>query len=518
MVVDTAQYRISLTGEPVAVEPQVFDLLVYLIVNRNRVVSRHELLDTLWKGKVVTDATLGVRLKDVRKAIGDNGSRQALIKTVRGRGYQFIGKVEESIPETAANSTHANEQDVKAAAPTQPSVVVLPFSNLGRSPGDEYLVNGLTDDITVNLSHYRELLVIDHHSAIADRGGIASDEQFALALGVEYLVRGSVRHFESRIKLSAQLVEAATGRSLWAVQMDRALEELFTLEDEIIARIVSSLVSMIETESSARAVRKSPGNMNAYDCVSKAKQDLASYDPEKNAAARALLVHATELDPGFSTAYAYLSWSCAAEAETHWCTRQSKILDQAIDYAQQALVIDEFDSNAHTGMAWALMYQKKFELAEIHVDRAIECNPNNYHAYCIKTFLLALTGRASDVTACGAATLKRNPLAPDDCLMAMVISRYLSSEYELALQLLDRIRAPGEASETMRAASLAQLGKDEEADAAANRAREFCDGLSQGKEWLLLSPFKNPQDLQNLVEGLEKSGVLSNNDRRRTRE
>ena len=496
-------------------EPQVFDLLVYLIVNRNRVVSRSELFDSLWKGKVVTDATLGVRLKDVRKAIGDSGKKQAFIKTIRGRGYQFVSEIEESPANTAKTTIQSavNEQSTKAQIQNQPSIVVLPFSNLCQNDSDDYFIDSLTDDITVNLSHYRELLVIDHHSAIADRDGINNDEKFALALGVEYLVRGSVRHSGEQIKVSVQLVEAMTGRTLWAVQMDRKFDELFTLEDEIVSKIVSSLISMIESESSTRATRKPPSSMTAYDCLSKAKPNITSYHPEKNAAARDMLVQAIELDPGFATAYAYLSWSCAAEAESHWCADQQKTLDRAIEYAQQALKIDEFDSNAHTGMAWALMYKKKFELSEIHVDRAIECNPNNYHAYCIKTFLLAYTGRDSDVTACGAATLKRNPFAPDDCLIAMIISRYLSGQYELALEMLDRIRAPGEASEILRAASLAQLGRDEEVAPAAAKAREYCDGLSQGKEWLLLSPFKHRKDLQYLIEGMDKAGISSNSGR-----
>jgi TolB-like protein len=506
VVLDTEQFRLSRSDKLVPVEPQVFDLLVYLITHRNRVVSRDELFDSLWKGKIVTDATLGVRLKDVRKAIGDSGNKQALIKTIRGRGYQFIGKIE--VPPT--NTLQSVEEEKVTPSPSQPSVVVLPFSNPGQSDEKDYFADGLTDDITINLSHYRELLVIDHHSAIAERGDITNDEQFALALGVEYMVKGSIRHYGDQIKVSVQLVEAATSRSLWAVQLDRSLDELFNLEDEIVAKIVSRLISIIENESSVRAKRKPPSNMSAYDCVSRAKANLLSYDPKQNATARVLLEQAIKLDPEFATAYSYLSWSCAVEAEAHWCTHQAKTLDQAIDYAQKALSLDESDSNAHTGMAWALMYQKKFELSEIYVNRAIECNPNNYHAYCIKTFLFALTGRTSDVTDCGAATMKRNPFAPDDCLMAMIISRYLSGEHELALDLLDRIRAPGEASETMRAVCLAQLSRDEEVALAAAKAREFTSGLSQGKEWLLLSPFKSPKDLQYLIEGLEKAGMLSN--------
>ena len=144
-----------MSGKPIPVEPQVFDLLVYLIVNRNRVVSREELFDSLWKGKVVTDATLGVRLKDVRKAIGDSGDKQAFVKTIRGRGYQFVGKIEES--PTASGKTIIKSavigQSTEAETENQPSIVVLPFSNLGQNPADDYFIDSLTDDITVRLSH-----------------------------------------------------------------------------------------------------------------------------------------------------------------------------------------------------------------------------------------------------------------------------------------------------------------------------------------------------------------------------
>ncbi len=164
---DTRKYQLSLSGEPVSVEPLVFDLLVYLIEHRDRVVTREELLDNLWKGKVVTDAALGARLKDARRAVGDSGSRQEVIKTLHGRGYQFIAKLFEDnkLPESHESDDEINSP-VDLSLPDNPSIAILPFSNLTGNPDHEFLCDGLTDDIITILSCVPGLFVIARHSVL----------------------------------------------------------------------------------------------------------------------------------------------------------------------------------------------------------------------------------------------------------------------------------------------------------------------------------------------------------------
>ena len=510
ITLDTDKYWLCLSGKPVPVEPQVFDLLIYLIENRERVVSRGELLAQLWKGKIVTDAALGVCLKDARKAVGDDGTKQSIIKTFHGRGYQFIAEISEADEISDVEKFSTDRRDEMRSLPGKPSIAVLPFHNISNDPEQDYIADGIAEDIIANLCRYRELFVIHCHSTFAYREGISDISLISKELGVEYIAKGSIRRAGDQIKVSAQLIEAVTGKVIWSERIVRKYDDLFTLEDEVTAKIASSLVSHIEDESSARAARKRPEHMTAFDCVIRARQDAESYDPDRNASARELLEQAVALDPEYASAYAYLAWSYCYEAISGWCSSQQEALDRGIALARKAVALDEYDSDAHAVIGLAYMFQKRFDLSEIHLNRAVECNPNSYSAYCTKSWLLALTGRASEVATCGTTALHLNPLAPDDCLMAFVIAHYTESEFDAALEMLTRIQQPDASSEAWRAACLAQLGRDEEAKIAAGNAIDMGGEFIQGEDWLHIWAFKNQRDLEHFVDGLYKSGVLRN--------
>ena len=392
-----------------------------------------------------------------------------------------------------------------------PSIVVLPFDCPGAEVDDEYFADGLTDDIIANLSCYRELFVISSDSALAYRETGTDSSLFARQLGVDYLAKGNIRRSEDKIRISAQLIEVATGKTIWAERMDRDFKDLFLLEDEVAAKIVSNLVSHIEDASRSLAARKHPDDMTAFDCVIRACHNALSYDADENALGRELLEQAIQIDPNYAKAYAYLAESLCIEADTEWCESRQNAIERAVSYARKAIALDDFDSKAHSTMGQAYIYQKKFDLAEVHLDRAIEYNPNSYYAFCAKSWLLALTGRASEVMVCGATALHLNPLAPDDCLLAMITAHYVEGRYEEALDLLARVQEASEYSEPWRAACLAQLGRDDEAHLAAANAIEMGGDFVQHDSWLDLWAFKNPDDLAKLVNGLIKSGVLQDN-------
>jgi len=483
----------------------VFDLLVYLLENRDRVVTRGELLENLWKGKVVTDSALGARIKDARKAVGDSGDRQEIIKTFHGRGYQLIAEVSTG-PDTAHET--ATPDSLKPSLTDKPSVAVLPFENLGRESDSDYFADGLTRDINANLCRYRELLVIDSHSAFEYRNDDAGIESFARQLGVHYLASGSIRQADNRIRISAQLVEAATGKMIWGDNLERDYDDVFTLEDEVATKIASSLASHIEVESVARAARKQPGSMSAFDCVLRARQYQDSYDQDEVAAARVLLERALEIDPRYATAHACLAHTYVVESESDWCTARQEALVQATQLSQKAIALDEFDSFAHMVMGWAYLYLERFDLAEVHLDLAIDCNPNDYDAYCIKGWLLAFTGRGAEVSVCGARALQLNPLAPDQCLSGIATARYTEGNYDSALEMLERVVDPSDQSEALRAACLFQLGRESESRRAAARAVDLGGEFLQRKEWADQFPFKHPADREHFLNGLYKAGVL----------
>ena len=416
-------------------------------------------------------------------------------------------------PESMLSVNHApavTEGLPVPASSQKPSIVVLPFVSLGTKSNDEYFADGLSQDVITILCCYRELFVIDHKSAFAYRDARTDAGHFASELGVEYLVKGNIRRSGNQVRISAQLIEAATGKTIWAEHIDRKFDELFELEDEVAAKIALNLVSHIEDESRVRAVRKHPQNMTAFDCVIRARKNTESYDPEQNASARRLLEQAIELDPEYAAAYAYLASSFCTESESPWGLSRQEALERAVTYARKAVALDEFDSYAHVAMGWAYMNQKKYDLAEAHLDRAIECNPNDYGAFCVKSWLLSWSGRASEVPVCGTTALHLNPLAPDNCLLAFVIAHYTESKYETALEMLARIQEPDENSEAWRAACLAQLGRDDEAHTAAANVIDMGGDFIQHPDWLRIWAFKDPQDLQHFIDGLNKSGVLQN--------
>jgi TolB-like protein/DNA-binding SARP family transcriptional activator/Tfp pilus assembly protein PilF len=486
-----------------------------------RLVGLEPLRESAWRQLMLVYATRGERGQALKaytrctdileKEFGIEPEQETIELQTAIHDGRFDIAVTDSHPEPMILTDHAPAVTAGLPVPAssgKPSIVVLPFVCLGTESSDEYFTDGLTEDIIANLCRYRELFVIAHESAFAYRDSGANAEHSVSQIGVEYVTKGNIRRSGDQIRISIHLIEAATGKTVWAERIDRKFDELFSLEDEVAARIASTLVSHIEDESNARAARKHPGNMTAFDCVMRARKGADSFDAEQNTSARQLLEQAIELDPEYAAAYAYLAYSYCVEAESAWCLSRQEADENAVAHARKAVALDEFDSDGHVGLGWAYLHQKKFDLAEVHLDRAIECNPNDYAAFCVKSWLLSLSGRASEVTICGTTALRLNPLAPDNCLLAIIIAHYTENRYDEALGMLARVQEASADSEAWRAACLAQLGRDDESQVAAASAVKMGGDFIKSQDWLLLWPFKDPQDLKHFIDGLNKSGVL----------
>jgi TolB-like protein len=219
--VDLDRHELRRGGEVVHVEPQVFDLLVHLVRNRDRVVSKDELFETIWQGRFVSEAALSSRINAARKAVGDDGNRQALIKTIHKRGFRFVGAVAEQETAPAAEAAAPARQPATAIAPPvetccRPSIVVLPFRNLSQDPDTDYFGYGLTEDLVRMLARNRWMDVLSRHSAAGlDTAGMQPRE-IGATLGVRYIVQGSVAKRGERVRITADLVSAETSRQLWS--------------------------------------------------------------------------------------------------------------------------------------------------------------------------------------------------------------------------------------------------------------------------------------------------------------
>ena len=222
-----------------------FDLLLYLIRNRERVVSKDDLIAHVWNGRIVSDSTLTSRITSARQAIGDSGEQQRLIRTIARKGLRFVGEVRESAAEArstreAATNQVASGQEARSL-PDKPSIAVLPFTNMSGDSEQEYFSDGITEDIITALSRFPWFLVIARSSTFIYKGQGVDVKQVARDLTVRYVLEGSVRKSGQRVRITAQLIEAISGGHMWAEQYDRELTDIFTLQDEITARVAAAI-------------------------------------------------------------------------------------------------------------------------------------------------------------------------------------------------------------------------------------------------------------------------------------
>ena len=237
---DTDRRELHRGANLVSITPQVFDLLDYLIRHRERVVSKDDLISAVWNGRIVSDAALTTRLNAARAAIGDDGEKQRLIKTLPRKGFRFVGAVQEGQrPASCARLVRRRRMTTTAQRPFSPprlSIVVLPFANLSGDPEQDYFVDGVTESLTTDLSRISGSFVIGRHTAFTYKGKAVDLKQIGRELNVRYVLEGSVQRGGNRLRVNVQLVDAETGTHLWADRFDKPVADLFEMQDEIVSQ------------------------------------------------------------------------------------------------------------------------------------------------------------------------------------------------------------------------------------------------------------------------------------------
>ena len=265
--VDTDRRELRRGGAVVSVPPMVFDLLLYLICNRERVVSKDDLISAIWDGRIISDAAITTRLNVARSAIGDSGEEQRLIKTLQRKGFRFVGPVREDhgAARMPASPAPIDEPRPALSLPEKASIAVLPFINISGDPGQDYLTDGITEDIITELSRFSELFVIARNSSFQYRGKSVDVREVGRQLGVHYVLEGSIRRDSDRVRITAQLVDAATGSHHWAERYDRQLKDVFAVQDDVVRAIVSVLVAHVNKAEMERTLLKPQATWQAYD-------------------------------------------------------------------------------------------------------------------------------------------------------------------------------------------------------------------------------------------------------------
>ena len=414
--IDTGRRELHRGADVVSVAPQVFDLLDYLIRNRERVVSKDDLIDAIWNGRIVSDAALTTRLNAARTAIGNSGEEQRLIKTLPRKGFRFVGPVLEAQgPAGPATADNAIEPPRPALTlPDKPSIAILPFTNLSSDPEQDYFADGMVEDIITALSRFKALFVIARNSSFTYKGKAVDVKQIGRELGVRYVLEGSVRKATNRVRITGQLADTATGAHLWAERFDGGLGDIFELQDQVTESVVGAIAPAVEKAEIDRARCKPTESLDAYTLYLRALAKHYQFgNRQAHEEALRLFRGAIDLDPDFASAYGRAA-SCYADAKgLGWILGAPNEIAEVKRLAQRAVELGKDDAIALANGGYALAYVvRDLELGAALIDRALGLNSNLAEAWVVGGWVKNWLGEPEVAIERFARAIRLNPLVP----------------------------------------------------------------------------------------------------------
>ncbi|PBB32265.1 adenylate cyclase [Mesorhizobium sp. M1A.F.Ca.IN.020.03.2.1] len=438
---------------PITVGHRGLTLLAALTARPGEILTKAELMDAAWPGTAVEEGNLTVQIATLRKALGpaDNGGEW--IATVPRLGYRFTGTVE-----PVASASYG-----AIPPPGKPSIAVLPFVNSGGDPDQQYLSDGITEDIITELARFRSLLVIARNSSFQFRHPALDTAEAHRKLGVRYLVAGSIRKLGDRIRITTQLIDAATGTHLWAQRYDRALNDIFALQDEVAALIASMVEGQAEADSASRSRRKRPTDWDAYDYYLQGRAHFYRYELDK---AEPLFAQCIKLDSAFAQGHAFLAQALVGR---FWYDNDLRSLQKAWDAARTALALDRSDGVCHQSMGLVLTHMRQHSDAGVHFERARSLNPLDVNIAGDYASWLNYGGRAETALDVLETALLRDPVPPMWFWEVKGSSLFLLGRYSEAVASYQKA---GDQFfvHAFLAASYAHLGETEKARAEVEEA------------------------------------------------
>jgi len=541
----------------VELRPKSFEVLRYLAENAGRVVSRDELLQAIWPNLFVTDTSLTQCISEVRSALGDN--QQRIIKTMPRRGYVFVppaaGRDPTFVLDGMDNSATFASAGLRARldrvmgregpwfaclaflllvgslaggvwlwrqpaglpVPNRPSIAVVPFANMSGDAQYEFFSDGISEDLTTGLSRFPELFVIARASAFQYKRSQLQPKQIGRELGVRYLLYGSIRRQGDRLRINVQLVDAGNGSQLWAAHDDRSVDEIFAVHDELIEKIVGTLLAHIAKSEINRTLRQRPRDIAAYENFLRGNAVFRNVTlgprGEILARSRALYEQAIATDPLYAPAiqalannhvFAYLEPTEVEPIKSEY--RQQSVLDRALELARQAVELDPSLPEAYATLAWALHWQYRRSEALAAFEQAFALNPNLADGRY--SLILTHSGRGSEAIRIMRKFMRLDPFHPPIYFGWLGNAQYLLGQYEAAYQTLSIVanRQPRHRpTQVWFAAAAAQLDRSEEAKAAAARVLSIEPAFTIDR-WLQLLRLERGEDGARLADGLRKAG------------
>lgn len=505
--VDVVRRELSRGGEPVPLEPQVFDLLVYLLQNRNRVTSKDDLIANVWGGRVVSDSTLHSRINAARKAIGDNGRDQKLIRTMARKGIRFVGTVTEAgapAPVTATITATSSTDD------DRPKFAVLPFKNLSDDPAQEYFADGLSEDLIAALGSWCRFPVICRHSSFIYKGRSVDAIEAGRELGARYMLEGSVRKSGNHVRISVSLTDATRGVQLWADRYDREIDDVFAVQDEITARIAAAVEPELHRHEQRRAAANTKINPAAYDLVQQGSWHHNKFTAPDAQEAQRLFAAAIEADPNYARAYSSMASTKFWTAQMGWADDPNSAMQEALEFSHKAVALDDTDARGHFHLAQALLWLRRHDDAIAEARQAIALNPSLVQAHAVLGYALDCIGEFEEALEVVTDSLRLRPYDQTivRCIPAISIAHYQLGDYDAAHEVAQRVVGMNRnywMGHQMLAASLGQLGRRQEAAAALAEIRRREPEVSRSA-YSSRFPFRDPIHVERIEDGLIKAG------------
>ena len=389
----------------------------------------------------------------------------------------------------------------------KPAVAVLPFDNMSGDPEQEYFSDGLSEDIITMLSAWRSFPVIARNSSFVFKGKARDIRQIAADLSARYVIEGSVRKSGNRVRVTAQLIDARTGHHIWAEKYDGSLDDIFEIQDEITRRIVSAVEPQLEDAERTRAKTKRSSNLNAWDCFLRGRALLHKMDPKDNREARKLFERAIELDPGYSDAYADLSYTYQRQILLELPDDRQALANKSLEAAREAVRLESNSSLAHLALGSAYIWLDEHELSIAETRTAVKLNPSNVLAQLALGNRLDIVGASEEGIPLLEKSLELHPRDPHSHVYFSNLARaYVNArDYDKALKCLkeaERRKDDHPHTFHLLAICLGHMGKVDEAKEAAKRCEELHPGfLNKRKEWNI---YTDPMANKHLAEGLKK--------------
>ncbi len=524
-------------GNPVALEPQALQLLEFLVSRREGIVSKEDIIAEIWNGNAITDAALNTRIRSVRKALGDSAATSRFIKTYPKRGFQFVAPVSLVEPLEQAKPKPSRRWAVVAVLAVtallsvwillsgdgpdaldtgKPSIAVTRFDDLSEDASTRYFADGLTDDLTAHLSRNRELFVVSSATMLSYAEEPATPLEIARDLGVGYVVRGSIRRFGDKVRVSGELVEVRANETIWAETFEREMIDIFEVQDEISQAIAGRLLPEIYQSDVSDALAEPTDDLGAWDLYLRGRARQAVFSKDAQTDAIRFAEEAIERDPDFAAAYSLKARALGTIFFFQWSDTPQDTLVAATEAAKRAIALDNRDAQAHAALGYIYRFTGDAEPAIANLERAVMLNPNDARIRLELAHTYDWFRMQEDALPQIDMALKlspRDPMLPNMYFYKGHILFHLG-RHEEALEAARQLGtvATSKTWQTfhhlLRAANLIEMDRAEEANAAVEAALDLNPNLSITAMQRQFAGSKNhPENRRLWLSSLSNAGI-----------